>query len=188
MAVGEDSPFIEHHDRHLDFQNPLRTPSNIRLSPAALDDLLTPDIAWWCASYPRGMYNTSFGSFGEGSPPILFSHLKNGSFLIWSTILCIGSLNATFTSPICASGSCILKSFRGLKGKMPCRERFNSDALPLLCSQSSTRRLYSSIHLMSCLISSRGLFFNDSRSSKSSGSPILKVLAAIFLLPPPISL
>ena len=124
----------------------------------------------------------------KGSPPILFGHLKNGSFLIRSTILCTGSLNATFTSPICASGSCILKSFRGLGGKMPYRKRFNSGVLPLIYSRTSSRHLYSSMRLMSCLISSKGLFFNNSCSSKSLGSPILKVLAAIFSLPSPMSL
>ena len=103
-------------------------------------------------------------------------------------ILCTSSLNAALTSPIYASGSCILKSFRGLRGKTPCRERFSNRALPLLCSRSSSRRLYSAIRLMSCLISSGCLFVNDARSSESSGSPILKVLAVIFSLPPPISL
>ena len=47
---------------------------------------------------------------------------------------------------------------------------------------------YSSIRLISCLISSGGLFVNDSLSSEFSGSPILKVLATILSLPPPISL
>ena len=50
------------------------------------------------------------------------------------------------------------------------------------------RHLYSSIRLMSCLISSGGLFVKDSHSSESLSSPILKVLAAIFSLPPQISL
>ena len=124
----------------------------------------------------------------DRSPPILFGHLKNGSFLIWSTILCTSSLNATFTSLIFAFNSCILKSFCGLGGKTPCRERFSNGALPLLYSRSSTRRLYSSIRLMSCLISSGGLLVNDSHSLESSGNPILKVLAVIFSLPQPISL
>ena len=137
MAAGEDSPFAEHLDRHPSFWNPLQTPSNIRPSPATQDDLLTLGIARWCAPYPCDMYNTSSVSFEKDHPSILFGHLKNGSFLIRSTILCIGSLNATFTSPICASGSCVFKSFRGLEGKMPFREQFDSEALPLLCSQSS---------------------------------------------------
>ena len=98
-------------------------------------------------------------------------------------ILCTGSLNAMFTSLICISSSCTLRSLRGLKGKTSDQDRFINFALPLLCSQSSSRHLYSSIHLMSYLISSGGLFVNDSCSSESSGSPFLKVLAAIFLLP-----
>ena len=96
--------------------------------------------------------------------PILFSHLKNDLFLIRSTILCTGSLNATFTSPICGSSSYILKSFHGLEGKILYRERFNNGAFPLLYSRSSLRHLYSSICLISCFISSEGLFVNDSRS------------------------
>ena len=90
--------------------------------------------------------------------------------------------------PICASSSCILKSFLGLEGKMPYRERFSNKALPLFYNRSSLRHLYSSICLISCLISSGGLFVNDSRSSESLGNPILKVLATIFSLPPSISL
>ena len=110
-------------------------------------------------SYPKWSFNTrhcsvmcplslwyvqyKFWFLQEGSPSILFSHLKNSSFLIQSTVLCTGSLNATFTSPICAFGSYILKSFHGLEGKMPCREWFNSGALPLLYNQSSSMCLYS---------------------------------------------
>ena len=124
----------------------------------------------------------------DGLPLILFDLLKNGSFLIRSTILCTGSLNATFTSPIYVSGSYTLKSFRGLRGKTLCRERFSNGALPLLCSRSSLRRLYSSICLMSCLISSGGFLVNDFHSSESLNSPILRVLVTIFSLPPPISL
>ena len=114
----------------------------------------------------------------NGLPFILFDLLKNGSFLIRSTILCTGSLNATFTSPIYVSGSYTLKSFRGLRGKTLCRERFSNGALPLLCSRSFLRRLYSSICLMSCLISCLislgGLLVNDSRSSESSSNPYPK--------------
>ena len=124
----------------------------------------------------------------RGVPPLLFSHLKNGLFLIRSTILCTGSLNATFTSPIYTSGSCTLGSLRSLGEKTLGRDRFINGALPLLYSQSSFNPLYSSIRLMSWLISSGGLFVSDSRSSEFSGSPILKVHDAIFSLPPPISL
>ena len=112
----------------------------------------------------------------------MFGHLKNGSFLIRSTIMCISSLNATFTSPIYTSGSCTLRSLWGLEGKTPGRDRFINGALPLLYSRSSFSHLYSSIRLMSCLISSRGLLISDSRNFEFSGSPILKVLAAIFFV------
>ena len=67
-------------------------------------------------------------------------------------------------------------------------DQFTNSALPLLYNRSSSSHLYSSIRLMSCLISLGGLFVNDSQSSEFSGSPILKVLAAILSLPPPISL
>ena len=50
----------------------------------------------------------------DGSPPILFGHMKYGSFFIRSMILCTGSLNVVFTSPSCNFGSCILNSFQGL--------------------------------------------------------------------------
>ena len=128
----------------------------------------------------------------DGLPLILFDLLKNGSFLIRSMILCTGSLNAMFTSPIYVSGSYTLKSFLGLRGKTLCRERFSNGALPLLCSRSSLRHLYSSICLMSCLISCLislgGLLVNDPVVQNPQATPILKVLAVIFLLPLPISL
>ena len=124
----------------------------------------------------------------DGSPPILFGHLKNNLFLIRSRILCTGSLNATLTPSICASGSYILKSFFGLARIMPYQDLPSNGAFPLFCSRSSSRCLYPSMHLISCLISSGGIFINDSHNSESLGSPILKVLAAIFSFPPPISL
>ena len=124
----------------------------------------------------------------DGSPPILFGHLKNDSFFIRSKISCTGSLNATLTPSICTSGSYILKSFLGLAGTTPYRDLPSNEAFPLFCSRSSFRRLYSSMRLISCLISSRGLFVNASLNSESSGSPILKMLAVIFSFPPPISL
>ena len=71
MAAGDDSPFAKHLARHLGFRNPLQTPSNIRPSPAAQDDLLTLDIARWFALYPCDMYNTSFGSFEKGRPHLI---------------------------------------------------------------------------------------------------------------------
>ena len=71
MAVGDDSLFVEHVDRHSGFWNPLQTSSNIQPSLAAQDDLLTLGIAWWCAPYPCDMYNTSFGSFEKDHPPHL---------------------------------------------------------------------------------------------------------------------
>ena len=125
----------------------------------------------------------------DGSPPILFGHLKNDSFLIRSIILCTSSLNTTFTPSICASGSCILKSFFGLFGKMPCRDRPSNGPYPY-STANHLRDVYthSSICLINYLISSRGLFISDSHSSESSGSPILKVVAAILSLPLPISL
>ena len=188
MAMGEDSLFTERHNQHPSFQNPLRTLSNILPSLVAPDDLLTHDTAWLCAPYPCGMCNTSFDSSETGRPLILFGHLKNGSFLIQSKILCTGSLNATFTLLICASSSFIRKSFLGFQGKMPCQVRFSNRALPLFCNRSSWRRLYYLMRLISCLISLGGLFANDSHSLESSGNPILKMLAVIFSLPQPISL
>ena len=73
-----------------------------------------------------------------------------------------------------------------------CRDSFEycnvTSALPLLCCRSSSNILYSSIRLISFLMSSGGLFVNDSRNSESSSKHNLKVLAAIFSLPPSISL
>ena len=124
----------------------------------------------------------------DGSPPIFFGHLKYGLFFIQFMILCTVSLNIVFTSPTYNSSSCILKSFRGLDWNPFCRGRFTNGTLPLLCIRSSSRHLYSSIHLMNCLISSGGFLVNDSYSLESSGSLIVKVFAAIFSLPSSISL
>ena len=55
-------------------------------------------------------------------------------------------------------------------------------ALPLLYNRSSSNRLYSSIRLINCLISSGGLLINESYNSESSGNPIRKVLVAIFFV------
>ena len=63
-----------------------------------------------------------------------------------------------------------------------------SGALPLLYNRSSFSHLYSSIHLINCLISLGGLLVNEYCNSESLGNPIRKVLAVIFSLPPLISL
>ena len=69
MGVGEGSPFAEYLARYLSFLNPPQILLNILHSPTAIDDLLTPDIAWWYASYPCGKYNTSSSSFMTDHPP-----------------------------------------------------------------------------------------------------------------------
>ena len=122
------------------------------VSTLLLLDTRVPLEVAWMTSITRlyGKYNTCYVVL-DGSLPILFGHRKYGSFLIQSTILCTGSLNVTFTSPIYASGSWILESFRGLNWKPPCRGLLMIGALPLLCLWSSFNLLYSSIRLINCL-------------------------------------
>ena len=126
------------------------------------------------------------------SPPVLLSHQKYGSFLICSRILWTGSLKATLISPSRTLSSWILSSLLGLDWKPPVYELFAycemASALPFFCCQSSSNLLYSSIHLINWCILLRGLMFKESHNFKSYGSPNLKVLAATFSLPPPISL
>lgn len=115
-----------------------------------------------------------------------------GSCLIWSRILCTGSLNVTLTSLTLAPSSWILKFPQDLDWKPLCWDSFEycgvTGALPLLCCQSSSNLLYSSIRFISCLISSSGLIINDSRNYGSSGNPNRNVLVATFSFLPPISL
>lgn len=124
----------------------------------------------------------------RGITPILFGHLKYSSCLICSTILCTSSLNITFISPGWMPGFWILNSLLGLDWKPPCLSWLVIGALLLFCCQSSSSLLYSSICLMSYLISSGNLFVNDSRNSESSSNPSRNELAATFSLSPPISL
>ena len=151
MVAGGDSFSVEHPGRLLGPWSPLQTPSGTLLLLAARDDLLVPDTARWHALCLYGMCSPGF--FQDGSPPILFGHLKNDSFLIRSKILCTGSLNTTLIPSICTPSSCILKSFFGLAGTTPCRDLSSNGAFPQFYSRSSSRRLYSSMRLMSCLIS-----------------------------------
>ena len=90
-------------------------------------------------------------------------------------------------SPHMCPGFWILKSFWILDWKSPCSGWLMIGALPLFCCRSSSNLLYSSIRLINCLISLRGLLVSDSHSSESSGNPSRKVLTAIFSLPPLIS-
>ena len=66
--------------------------------------------------------------------------------------------------------------------------RFIIGTLPLLCSQSSSNCLYSSMRLISCRMPSKGFLVNNSHSLESSGNPILKMLAVTLSLSLPISL
>ena len=78
--------------------------------------------------------------------------------------------------------------FPSLDWKPPCRGWLMIGALPLFCCRSSSNLLYSSIRLINCLISSRGLLVTESYNLESLDNANQKVLIVIFLLPPPILL
>ena len=63
--------------------------------------------SWWYWQYRLWL------RFME-SPTILFGHLKNSSFLIFSKTCCTGSLNTTLTFYVLVDPYCPVKSFLGL--------------------------------------------------------------------------
>ena len=124
---------------------------------------------------------------------ILFGHLKNGSFFIFSRTRCTGSRNTTLTTWVLVDPIGLTWSFRGrttlnrsdLKSLLPWGITFT---LPFPCCWSSLTLLYLSIRSISWRTLVTGLPVKDFLSPCSLGRPTLKVLIATSSKLPFISL
>ena len=132
--------------------------------------------SWWYWQYRLWL------RFME-SPTILFGHLKNSSFLIFSKTCCTGSLNMTLTFCVLVDPYCPVKSFLGLL----LLYRFDLKSLPFWgitfsfpfpYSWSSSTLLYLSIWSISWRTLVTGLPVKDFLKPCSVGRPLLKVLMA----------
>ena len=128
-----------------------------------------------------------------GSPAILFDHLKNGSFLIFSSTYCTGSRNTALTTWVLADPDCPTKSFRGriLLYRSDLKSLLSwgiTLAFPFLYSWPSFTLLYLSIRSISWRTLVTGLPVRDFLKSCSAGRPVLKVLMATSSYSPSISL
>ena len=118
-----------------------------------------------------------------GSPPILFGHLKYGSFLIFSKTWCIGSRNTVLTIWGAVGPDCLAKSLQGLlllylSDLKSLLSWWITLAFPFPCYWSSSTRLYSSMRPISQRILLTGFLVKDFLKSCSAGKPTLKVFIA----------
>ena len=127
------------------------------------------------------------------SSAILFGHLKNGSFLIFSKTWGTDTLNTTLTFCVLVNPYCPAKSLIGLL------LLYWSDlkslpfwgitfSFPLPCSWSSSILLYLSIWSISYRTLVTGLVVKYFLKPCLVGRPLLKVLMAMLSKPPSISL
>lgn len=124
---------------------------------------------------------------------ILFGHLKNGSFLIFSRTWCTSSQNTALTIWVLVDPDCPAKSLRGrllwnqfdLKSLISWGITF---ALPFPCCWSSFTLLYLSIQSMSWITLVIGLLVRDFLKACSAKRPTLKVLMVTSSKSPSISL
>ena len=118
-----------------------------------------------------------------GPHPILFDHLKYGSFLIFSKTWCTGSRNTVLTTrgvvdpdrPTKSLQDLLLLYLSDLKSLMSWGITL---VFPHLCCWSSLTRLYSSIRFISWRTLLTSFLAKDFLKSCSAGRPTLKVLTA----------
>ena len=128
-----------------------------------------------------------------GFPPILFGHLKNGSFLIFSKTWCTSSQNTALTAWAFAGPACPTKSLWGRLFLYWFDLKFLLSlgitlAFPFPYYWSSSTLLYLSIRFMSWRTLVAGFLVKDFLKLRSVGRPTLKVLMAISSKSPSISL
>ena len=128
-----------------------------------------------------------------GFPAILFGHLKNSSFLIFSRSWCTGSRNTTLTAWVLADPNCPVKSLRGQLLLYRSDLKFLlfwgiTLAFPFPYCWSSSTFLYLSFRSMSWRILVTGLPVRDFLKPCSAGRPALKVPMATLSKSPSISL
>ena len=124
-----------------------------------------------------------------GFPIILFGHLKNDSFLIFSKTWCTGSRNTALTAWVLADLDCPAKSlfvyWSNLKSLI---SWWITLAFPFPCCWSPLILLYLSIWSMSWRTLVIGLLVRDFLKPCSAGRLTLKVLMATSSKSPSISL
>ena len=128
-----------------------------------------------------------------GSLPILFGHLKYGSFFIFYRIWCVSSLNTVLTiwaiaGPVCPAKSLLGRMLLYLSNLKSLRSRGITFAFPFPYCWSSLTRLYSSIRFIRWHILRAGSLVKDFLKSCSMGRPTSNVLIATSSKFPSISL
>ena len=128
-----------------------------------------------------------------GFSAILFGHLKNCSFLIFSRTWCIGSQNTSLTAWVLADTGHLAKSLQGrlLLYQFDLKSILSwgmTLALPFPCYWSSSTLLYLSIWSMSWRILVTGFPVKDFHKPCLVGRPTLKELTAMSSTSPSISL